>query len=78
MPDRRYGVPERIEPAEQGDGPERPVAEVSGMAGSVPAAWSSWSFGPILRLTQRRKDAKKIAMFEWFAALLIPSEQDDR
>jgi hypothetical protein len=28
--------------------------------------------------TQRRKDAKKIAMFEWFAALLIPSEQDDR
>jgi hypothetical protein len=28
--------------------------------------------------TQRRKDAKKIVISEWFAALLIPSEKDDR
>jgi hypothetical protein len=31
--------------AEQEDGPEWPVAEVLGMAGSLPATWSSWSFG---------------------------------
>jgi hypothetical protein len=36
------------------------------------------AFGPIPRLSQRRKDAKGIAMFEWLVALRIPLEKDGR
>ena len=40
---------------EPADGPERPVAEAFGMAGSVPAAWSSVTF-------VRTKDPGRLAV----------------